>query len=218
MTWTEAAALWEALDGFAWPVVVAGGLFGFRRPLRELLGRIRTLKGGGLELQTFEDEARRVSQTLQQAQEQIVQEGEPTLPTLGGSQGLAEGSPAERVGVAWSRVEEELRGLVVEALGVAEDDTPFHMTDALDLVLARLSSIVPFEVSLNVLSLGNLYRSVTDDSTPVSVTAAEQYEMAAWRARSVLNFIRRRKLYGPPHGGLTVTDGPSGQVAAQDAD
>jgi hypothetical protein len=208
MTWTEAAALWEALDGFAWPVVVAGAVLGFRDSLRGLIERVRTLKGAGIEVQAgaFEDKARRANTTIQEAQKQIGQDVEaPAPPTPESREGPDSGSPAERIRAAWGEIEEELRGLAVEALGIAEGYTTFDVTDSLDLVLARLGAIVPFEVSLSLVNLGNLYRSVRNESATVTPTAAGEFELAAWRARSFLNFIRRKKLYDPPHGGLTVT-------------
>lgn len=206
MTWTEAAALWEALDGYAWPVVVGGALIGFRQRLGGLIDRIRMVKGAGIELEAeaVKDQAHRAGSAIQEAQQQAGQDA-ASLPPPASSDGLADRRPADRVRQAWWRTEEELRGLVAEALGVAYEDTPFDMTEALDFVLARLGGVVPFEVSLSILNLAALHRSVEGGTADLTSEAAEEFEVAAWRARSFLNFIRRKKLYDPPHGGLTVS-------------
>lgn len=146
---TSAAAILEALGGFAWPLIAVLALWIFREPLSKMLGRMRSGEVGpqGLKFTAGEDLVAQAGRAV--GEESTEAATSSSGPTTGGTDLtlLAATDPTTAVNQAWRRVRGAVKDLAVR-VGVAEGThgTPPEAASyvaAAQLIESELNSLRP---------------------------------------------------------------------------
>lgn len=192
----------EFISSLAWPAVVAGTVFGFRKTIRSWLSeRPDMLKAGPFEAQwstTYEETASKFEAEVREDADDSGSQGGGPGDWLGGRLGLelrevADVAPVEAILRAWWVVEQELEGL---ASTVVRDESRPRRRPNDGLHIVRAEQLVPAHTLDALHSLRRLRNVAVHGVEPISTSQALEFINLADIAIGEVRPARQRRELG----------------------